>query len=239
MNKLALITGGSHGLGAALVDHYLAAGWTVHEFSRSGLGAAHVQADFADPDAAVATLAARFAEFASRPWDEIVLINNAGTLTPLLPLAQQHDAQITASLNVNVMTAVRVIAAFLRRFQDVAAVKTVAQISSGAALRGYGSWSLYCAGKAAVDHLLRAVAVEQAGAVHPVTCISIDPDVMDTQMQTEIRGTSVDDFPDVARFIARKQDGKLRTPESVAAYVAGVIACGPEGGARYDIEDEG
>ncbi|WP_432722676.1 SDR family NAD(P)-dependent oxidoreductase [Jeongeupia wiesaeckerbachi] len=239
MNRLAIITGGSHGLGAALVAHYRAQGWTVRECSRSGQGEAHIHTDFADPDTTVATLDAHFADLATRSWDEVVLINNAATLTPLLPLAQQHDAQIAANLNVNVMSAVRVIAAFVRRFQHVAAVKTVAQISSGAALRGYGSWSLYCAGKAAIDHLIRAVAVEQTGAVHPVVCISIDPDVMDTQMQAEIRGTSEADFAEVARFIARKEDGKLRTPESVAAYVAGVIAGGPEGGARYDIEDEG
>ncbi|MBM3115820.1 SDR family NAD(P)-dependent oxidoreductase [Jeongeupia naejangsanensis] len=236
MNRLALITGGSYGLGAALVAHYLAEGWTVHEFSRSGQGYAHVYADFADPDATLATLDTCFAELAGQPWGEIVLINNAAMLTPLLPLAQQTDAQIAANLNVNVMTAARVIAAFLRHFQQVAAVKTVVQISSGAALRGYGSWSLYCAGKAAIDHLLRAVAVEQVSTEHPVTCISIDPDVMDTQMQADIRDTSEADFADVARFIARKEDGKLRTPVSVAAYVAGVIAGGPEGGARYDIE---
>ncbi|GHD62230.1 SDR family NAD(P)-dependent oxidoreductase [Jeongeupia chitinilytica] len=239
MNRLALITGGSHGLGAALVAHYLAEDWTVREFSRSGLGDPHVCADFADPDATLATLDARFAELARQSWGEIVLINNAATLTPLAPLAQQADAQIATSLNVNVMTAARVIASFLRHFQQVAAVKTVAQISSGAALRGYGSWSLYCAGKAAIDHLIRAVAVEQTGAELPVTCISIDPDVMDTRMQAGIRATSAADFPDVGRFIARKADGKLRTPASVAAYVAGVIAGGPEGGRRYDIEDEG
>ncbi|BCL77068.1 benzil reductase ((S)-benzoin forming) [Jeongeupia sp. HS-3] len=234
-NRLALITGGSQGLGAALVAHYRAQGWVVREFSRSGQSDAHVSADFAEPDVAVMTLDAHFAEFATQPWDEVLLINNAGMLSPIAPLPQLQDAAIAANLNVNVMSAIRVIAAFMRRFQDVAATKTVVQISSGAALRGYGSWSLYCAGKAALEHFIRAVAVEQAGAVRPVVCISLDPDVMDTRMQAEIRGTSADDFPDVARFIARRD--KLRTPESVAVYVAGVVASGPEGGARYDIEE--
>ncbi|SMC29328.1 benzil reductase ((S)-benzoin forming) [Andreprevotia lacus DSM 23236] len=235
MNKLAIITGGSHGLGAALVDQYTQAGWQVAELSRSGSGPAHVDLDLADLAQALGTVRPLFARLASQPWAEVALISNAGMLTPLLPVARLDAAAITHNLNVNLLGAVQLIAAFVQAFDRVSARKTVAQISSGAARKGYGSWSLYCAAKAGMDNFIRALAVEQAAAAAPFICISIDPDVMDTRMQGEIRATPDDDFPDVARFIARKQAGQLRSAAEVANYVADVISRA-ENGRSYDIE---
>ncbi|WP_051710415.1 SDR family NAD(P)-dependent oxidoreductase [Andreprevotia chitinilytica] len=234
--KLALITGGSHGLGAALVALYQQRGWHVLELSRSGQGEAHVSVDMADPAQTLAVIQPLFTDLAGQAWDEIALINNAGVLTPLLLVTRLDAAAITANLNVNLLTAIHLITAFVQAFDTHPCRKTIVQISSGAGQRGYGSWSLYCAGKAGMDNFIRALAVEQAQAIQPFTCISVDPDVMDTRMQGEIRSTSATDFPDVGRFIARKKHGKLRTPESVAEFIAAVVACA-ENGARYDMED--
>jgi NAD(P)-dependent dehydrogenase (short-subunit alcohol dehydrogenase family) len=48
---------------------------------------------------------------------------------------------------------------------------------------------------------------------------SIAPGVIDTDMQTEIRASTVDDFPDRPRFDAMHRDGALQRPADVAERV--------------------
>ena len=78
--KLALITGGSRGLGAALVETYLQAGWEVREFSRSGTSAIHRDLDLASPDSIQQAIKSVQQEFASAKLEELLLIHNAGSL---------------------------------------------------------------------------------------------------------------------------------------------------------------
>jgi benzil reductase ((S)-benzoin forming) len=234
--KLLCITGGSQGLGAALVDVYQGLGWHVCEFSRSGSSSGHIGVDLAAGDAASVADQA-FSQLASQPWEEVLLINNAGMLSPLAPVSAISDEAIAFNLNVNFNSAIRIIAAFIRHFGDTAVPKTLVQISSGAALRGYGSWSLYCASKAGLEHFIRALAAEQSLARYPVTCVNFDPGVMDTEMQAEIRSRSTAEFPDVGRYITRKQQGLLRQPQDVAAALVKRLAASPQGGERYSVED--
>ncbi|MFC7419061.1 SDR family NAD(P)-dependent oxidoreductase [Iodobacter arcticus] len=234
--KLLCITGGSAGLGAALVNLYQAQGWQVCEFSRSGQLAGHISIDLAANNAAN-LVDGHFSQLASQTWEEVLLINNAGMVSPLAPVATLSDEAIATNLNVNFNVAIRIIAAFIRHFGDLPARKTVLQVSSGAAIRGYGSWSLYCASKAGLEHFIRALAVEQSTMAHPVSCINFDPGVMDTAMQAEIRSRTAAEFPDVGRFIARKEQGLLRQPEDVAAAIARLVASEIQGGERYSVEE--
>ena len=56
--KLALITGGSKGLGKALVDLYSANGWEVKEFSRTGTSPHHIDCDFSNSMASASAIPA-------------------------------------------------------------------------------------------------------------------------------------------------------------------------------------
>ena len=103
-------------------------------------------------------------------------------------------------------------------------------------MKGYAGWSLYCAAKAAMEGFVRALAVEEQHQDQPFVCVSIDPGVIDTEMQALIRETSVADFPDVERFTKRKQDGGLSSPESVAAAIIKLMAQDLKAGGRYDAE---
>ena len=107
-------------------------------------------------------------------------------------------------------------------------------ISSGAALRPYAGWSLYDAAKAGMDHFVRTLALEQAAQPHPFLTVNLDPGVIDTQMQALIRSTDKVDFPDVERFILRKEMGKLTPPTKVAESILEILAR-PNlvGGERY------
>ncbi len=96
---------------------------------------------------------------------------------------------------------------------------------------------MYCAAKAGLDNYVRSVAVEQAGAAHPVACVNFGPGVIDTGMQAEIRATAPELFPDVERFRALKENAQLRSADNVAAAVLRLLAGDVENGRRYVVDE--
>ena len=236
--NLVIVTGGSRGLGKALVDAYEIREWNTLEFSRGGTGFNHMPVDLANLDTYFPVLEAQLQTLAKTPWKRVVFVNNAGTLTPIAPVRALTDAQIEYNLAVNLISGIRLMSAFVRAFAASAAAITVANISSGAALKGYAGWPLYCAAKAGLENYIRALAAEQAGASHPFTCINIEPGVIDTDMQAEIRETDEHSFPDVARFLELKRSGRLRSAKSVARAILDIIDSRPDNGGRYRIADQ-
>ncbi|HYF65759.1 MAG TPA: SDR family NAD(P)-dependent oxidoreductase [Herpetosiphonaceae bacterium] len=235
--NLVFITGGSRGLGAALLERFRAAGWTAVDLSRSGAGADHLAVDLGDLDSSIDAVAALFAERAQAGWEHAALINNAATVAPIGPLHRLEDSAIARSLDINMAAGARVIAAFVRAFQAAPGRRTVANISSGAANKANIGWSLYCAAKAGMEQFINVLAMEQAASANPIVCVNIDPDLIDTNMQREIRSATQADFPAAERFIQYRQSGRLRSPDAVAAAIQAILLGEPEQGRRYAIAD--
>lgn len=235
--NLAIITGGSKGLGKALVELYRAKGWTVKEFSRSGVGSESIQCDFADAVSSEAVMDKAFAELAQQPWSRVVLINNAGTLNPIGPVELSNPNDWRSNIQINLNSAIMATGLFLKHFESSKAIKQVANISSGAATQAIYGWSLYCAAKAGLKAFVECVALEQAEKSDPVSVFSLRPGVIDTPMQQHIREQGADTFIDVERFKEFKEGGALRTPESVAQWVYERIEARPEGGEMLNITD--
>lgn len=233
--NLLIVTGGSRGLGKSLVDLFQTNEWSTLEFSRNGTGLHHIPVDLANLDASLAVLEAQLQTLAKTPWERVVFVNNAGLLTPIAPVRALTDAQIEQNLTVNLMSGIRLISAFVRAFAVSESQITIANVSSGAALKGYSGWPLYCAAKAGMENYIRSLAAEQGSAAKPMTCINIDPGKMDTEMQEEIRGTDPANFPDVARFVEAKNSGQLRSAKSVARAIMNIVDSSPENGGRYRI----
>ena len=80
-------------------------------------------------------------------------------------------------------------------------------ISSGAAVKAFYGWSLYCAAKAGVEAFTACVALEQQQAKHPVMVYAIRPGVIDTEMQQQIRAQDKTRFAEIEKFKALKRDG--------------------------------
>jgi len=218
---LAIVTGHTRGLGAALADTLLSLDADILAISRhrnAALAARYpgrlqeVELDLADLAALTAWLAdgalGRFVAGANR----VVLVNNAGLLAPVGPLASQDAAAIARAVSVNVAAPLMIAAAFAAQTAHVAD-RRVAHISSGAGRNAYPGWSIYCATKAALDHHARAVALDDNASLR---ICSVAPGVVDTDMQAEIRGAGLDQFPLRERFDALKRDGQLATPEESA-----------------------
>ena len=233
--KLALIAGGSRGLGKALVDRYEEDGFEVYEFSRSGESGSHVVCDFSSPAAAAQILEKKLSELAKKDYAEIVLMNNAGTVHPIGPIAGHDAASWIDNININLNSAIIATGIFTRHFQNLSAKKTIANISSGAAIRAKHGWALYCAAKAGLEHFCRAVAMEQSKQIRPINVVLIDPGVMDTEMQAVIRSTDASLFPELERFLKMKEEGQLLDPTMVADKIFDILSGDVENGMKFNI----
>ncbi len=233
--KLAIITGGSTGLGLALVEQYSNAGFQVVEFSRSGTSAGHVYADLADPVASAQAMDARFATLAKYNYDALVYISNAGLIGPIGPVSAFTPSDWQRNLHVNLVSAITGMGLFLQHFQQHEGDKVLANISSGAARAAVSGWSLYCGAKAGLENFISTVAVEQEAQAKPIRAINIDPDIVDTPMQEQIRQADPVLFPPLERFQTYKASGALRAPRRVAAQIKQIIDQQPVNGTRYAV----
>ena len=86
------------------------------------------------------------------------------------------------------------------------------------------SQAVYCAAKAGMDHFTRCVALEEALKPNGAAVCSLAPGVIDTDMQTQLRGADASAFPDQPTFIGLKNKGMLSTPEVAAGRVLAYLA---------------
>jgi benzil reductase ((S)-benzoin forming) len=215
---LAVVTGHSRGLGAAIAAVFLDDPHTVvHGMSR-GASPEHPRLvqhaiDLAEPVPAAAQFEALLAGVAWSDFDRAVLVNNAGLLGPVAPVGSLDAAHAAAAVQVDVTTAVLCTDVFLRATAGAHIERRIAQVSSGAARTAYAGWAVYCAAKAALDHFTRVVALEA-----PPRCriASVAPGVIDTDMQAEIRAADPAGFPAHERFVTMARTGALVSPLDAA-----------------------
>lgn len=221
--KLAFVTGGSRGLGNAIVEQLTEQEWHVHEFSRTGASPHSTTVDLSNPQKAIEIVEKLFTSYEARELDEILLISNAGVLTPIEYVAKLKTEEILNNLSVNILSAVGIMQVFVKKFRNTPVRKTILSVSSGAAQRGYEGWSLYCCGKAAMENFLRSLHKEEQNLEAPFRIINFNPGVIDTAMQSEIRSVSPEAFPQKERFVNYKRAGLLTPPERVAHKAIEII----------------
>ncbi|SFC55585.1 SDR family oxidoreductase [Massilia yuzhufengensis] len=211
----AIVTGHSRGLGAAVAAELVARGIPVLGLARGhaeiGEGMQQAVVDLGDAAALAAWLGGHTLRSFLAGCDTALLVNNAGVVTPVGPLAEQDPVAALQSAVLNVAAPLALSAAFVQAAPH--AERRILHISSGAGRSAYPGWSVYCASKAALDQHARAVALD---ADPRVKACSLAPGVIDTDMQAEIRATPDTRFPLRQRFVDMKDSGVLVAPAACA-----------------------
>jgi benzil reductase ((S)-benzoin forming) len=170
--------------------------------------------------------------------NSISLINNAGILTPITTADKYNDAEVIDNIEINLLAPILTNSYFIKHTAEQNLEKRIINISSGAANKAYYGWGPYCASKAGLNIFSKCAHLEQMNKKYPVKIFSVAPGVVDTQMQATIRNAKKDDFNDLERFIAYKQDGKLMPPDFVAKKIIKLLTTKEfEGGNFIDIKE--
>jgi NAD(P)-dependent dehydrogenase (short-subunit alcohol dehydrogenase family) len=190
-NAALIVTGGTRGLGYALVRELGARGARLAlvamnlprlervaaRLRSEGVAAVAIAADVGEKEAIHKIVGQ--AQALIGPIDGV--IHNASTLgpTPLRPLLETECEDFARVFEVNVLGPFRLNKALLPSLL-VRGRGVITHVSSDAALEAYPSWGPYGASKAALDHMSRTFAAELADS--PLRFLSIDPGEMDTDM---------------------------------------------------------
>ncbi len=190
---VAVITGASRGLGAALATELDRRGWdlVVDARDETALAAApgrRVAGDVTDPRHRRA-----LADAAEAQGGADLLVNNASTLgaSPMPAVRDLEEETLRHTLETNVLAPHALTRLLLP--QLLARSGTLVNISSDAAVEAYEGWAAYGTSKAALDHLTRILAAEQPS----LRVYSVDPGDMRTQMhQDAFPGEDISDRPE-------------------------------------------
>jgi NAD(P)-dependent dehydrogenase (short-subunit alcohol dehydrogenase family) len=201
MPRIALVTGGASGLGAASAARLRADGLTVTTLDLSG--PADITADVTDE--------AALREVADRIGPVDVLVNSAGIVGANKPLLETTTQEWQRVLDVNVLGMVNAIRFFVPGMRDRGWGRVV-NLASMAGKDGNPNLSIYSASKAAVIALTKSVGKELATT--GVLINAIAPAVIATPMND---GTAPDVLAYMTSLIPMKRVGR---PEEVAELVA-------------------
>jgi SDR family mycofactocin-dependent oxidoreductase len=252
VNRVALVTGAARGVGAATVKGLAREGWSVVATDRCrddprlpypmgtreqlqqvaaeatllGGRVVALQADTCSPS----ELAAAVNEAESRFGGLDAVLAVAGVVAGGVPLWEQDEEQLSAVLDVDlrgVVTLARVTVPGLLRQPAPRSGRFIA-VSSAAATHGLPMLAAYCAAKAGVNGLVRALAAELRGT--GVTANSVSPGSTRTPVLDE--SARLYDLEDVTAFADQQAVGRLLEPEEIAAalvWLAGEASAGITG----------
>ncbi|MGY2875322.1 NAD(P)-dependent dehydrogenase (short-subunit alcohol dehydrogenase family) [Marmoricola sp. URHA0025 HA25] len=228
--SVAVITGGSAGLGLALARALAVDGWRVvvdgRDAERLAAAADHPDIVTVPGDVTDDWHRGALVDAAEQEGGLDLLVHNASTLgpTPLPHLADASIADLDQVWRTNVGAPMALTAVLLPML--VASKGVLVSISSDAGVEHYEGWGLYGTSKAALDHLTLTFGEENP----EISAYAVDPGDMRTQMhQDAFPGEDISDRPlpetVVPHFLAlladRPPSGRYRAAELPAVQRVG------------------
>ena len=229
LSKVAIVTGGSRGIGAAIARRLARDGMRIVVNYASGKEAADalvaaiaaeggtalaVKANVADAGEVQALFDAAVAAFGGVD----VLVNNAGIMPPALPaLADTDDATFDSLFAINVKGSFNTMRQAATRLRHGGSVVNFSSSVIGLALPGY---SIYGASKAAIETMTTIFAKELRGKNITVNAIAPGP----TATALFLNGKTAEMIERMRKMAPLE---RLGTPDDIAAAVA--FLAGPDG----------
>ena len=226
--KVAVITGASRGIGAAIAERLARDGFavivnyagrtaeaeaTVRRIESAGGKAVAVQADVGSIDGARRLFDAAQAHFGGVD----VVVNNAGIMR-LAPIGETSEADFDAQIATNLKGTFNMLREAAARLRDGGRIINLSTSVIGLNLPGYAA---YAAGKAGVEALTRIMAQEMRGRGISVNAVAPGPTATDLFLD----GKS----PELVDQLARRAPlERLATPDDIAGTVA--FLAGADGG---------
>jgi 3-oxoacyl-[acyl-carrier protein] reductase len=227
-NKVAIVTGASRGIGAAVAERLADDGFTVvvnyagdsksaealvRKIEAKGGHALTAKADVSDPNAVRGMFDAAEAAFGGVD----VLVNNAGIMK-LARIADSDDAMFDQHLAVNLKGTFNTLREAAKRLRDGGRIINFSTSVVGAKLETYG---VYAATKAAIETMTAILSKEMRGRAITVNAIAPGP----TGTDLFLNGKS----PElIDRFAKMNPLERIGTPADIAASVS--FLAGPDGG---------
>lgn len=227
-SKVAIVTGASRGIGAAVAERLARDGFTVvinysgdpkpaevlaRKIEGAGGRALTAKADVSDVQAVRRMFDAAEAAFGGVD----VVVNNAGIMS-LSKIADADDASFDRMMNVNMRGTFNTLREAAKRLRNGGRIINFSTSVVGTKLETYG---IYAATKAAVETLTAVLSKEMRGRAITVNAVAPGP----TATDLFLNGKS-DELVD--RLAKMNPMERLGTPEDIAAAVA--FLAGPDGG---------
>src|ERR1700676_5387959 len=222
-NKIAIVTGASRGIGAAVAERLARDGFTVvvnysgdtksaealvAKIEGGGGRALAIKADVSDPKAVRGLFDATEAAFGGVD----VLVNNAGIMK-LAKIADSDDALFDQQIAVNLKGTFNALREAAKRLRDGGRVVNFSTSVVGVKLETYG---VYAATKAAVEMLTAIMSKEMRGRNITVNAVAPGP----TATDLFLNGKS----PElIDRFAKMNPLERLGTPQDIAAAVSFLV----------------
>ncbi|MGP4113995.1 SDR family oxidoreductase [Streptomyces sp. 4N509B] len=213
-DRVAVVTGGSLGIGAEISTQLLDDGWTVHVLARNAgayANAGHRSCRTHDVDvrdSRALKAAADDVAASAGQLDALILCAGIGYPTPLSSVTRDQYDEL---FETNVAGAVFTAQAFAPLLRDGQAVITV--ISSIAGRRGFADWSLYCASKHGLEGFTASIRDELRPRRIRVT--SIQPGSVDTPSYDHLSAEEKAEFMEPATVAALTVQAIQLPPEAV------------------------
>ena len=228
--RIAMVTGASRGIGAAIARRLAADGITVAvnfvtrpdeadalvaRIRADGGSALAIQADVADP----AAVRRMFEAVESEAGGVDILVNNAGIMPPTLPmLADTGDDTFDRLMTINVKGTFNTLREAATRLRPGGRIVNFSTSVIGLALPGY---AVYAATKGAVEVMTRILARELRGRRITVNAVAPGPTATALFLDGKTEET-------IDRLAKAPPLERLGTPEDIASTVAFLV--GPDGG---------